>query len=401
MVRREFLSFSAGAAGAAALGLLPPTSASAQTVVKIGVINSRSGFLAAPGDEMQKGIDLFAKTHMTELPDGVSIEVINRDDGSNPEVGKRLAQELITREKVNILVGLVGSPIAAAIAPLTAEAKIPLVLTNAAGVAIPRISPYVARVSFTQWQTAMPLGKWAAGQGWKRASTAVSDFIPGHDAENAFTKGYTDAGGQILSTVRFPPSNPDFAPFMQKVKDARPDVLFVFVPGGTQATAMMKAIRDLGIREAGIQVVATQDLVADEELPNMGDAPVGLVTAGNYSAAAVRPANAEFIAAWVKEYGARSTPDFLSVGGWDGMAAVFDVIKQTKGNFTGDEAMAILKGWNNANSPRGPISIDPDTRDIVQNIYMRRTEMQDGKLVNVEFETIPGVKDPWKELNPK
>ncbi len=401
MVRREFLRFSAGAAGAAALGLLPPTSASAQTVVKIGVINSRSGFLAAPGDEMQKGIDLFAKTHMTELPDGVSIEVINRDDGSNPEVGKRLAQELITREKVNILVGLVGSPIAAAIAPLTAEAKIPLVLTNAAGVAIPRISPYVARVSFTQWQTAMPLGKWAAGQGWKKASTAVSDFIPGHDAENAFTKGYTDAGGQILSTVRFPPSNPDFAPFMQKVKDARPDVLFIFVPGGTQATAMMKAIRDLGIREAGIQVVATQDLVADEELPNMGDAPVGLVTAGNYSAAAVRPANAEFIAAWVKEYGARSTPDFLSVGGWDGMAAVFDVIKQTKGNFTGDEAMGILKGWNNANSPRGPISIDPDTRDIVQNIYMRRTEMQDGKLVNVEFETIPGVKDPWKELNPK
>ena len=401
MVRREFLRLSAGAAGAASFGLLPPTSASAQTVVKIGVINSRSGFLAAPGDEMQKGIDLFAKTHMTELPDGVSIDVINRDDGSSPEVGKRLAQELITREKVNILVGLVGSPIAAAIAPLTAEAKIPLVLTNAAGVAIPRISPYVARVSFTQWQTAMPLGKWAAGQGWKKASTAVSDFIPGHDAENAFTTGYTDAGGQILSTVRFPPSNPDFAPFMQKVKDARPDVLFIFVPGGTQATAMMKAIRDLGIREAGIQVVATQDLVADEELPNMGDAPVGLVTAGNYSAAAVRPANAEFIAAWVKEYGARSTPDFLSVGGWDGMAAVFDVIKQTKGNFTGDEAMAILKGWNNANSPRGPISIDPDTRDIVQNIYMRRTEMQDGKLVNVEFETIPGVKDPWKELNPK
>lgn len=311
MVRREFLRLSAGAAGAASFGLLPPTSASAQTVVKIGVINSRSGFLAAPGDEMQKGIDLFAKTHMTELPDGVSIDVINRDDGSSPEVGKRLAQELITREKVNILVGLVGSPIAAAIAPLTAEAKIPLVLTNAAGVAIPRISPYVARVSFTQWQTAMPLGKWAAGQGWKKASTAVSDFIPGHDAENAFTKGYTDAGGQILSTVRFPPSNPDFAPFMQKVKDARPDVLFIFVPGGTQATAMMKAIRDLGIREAGIQVVATQDLVADEELPNMGDAPVGLVTAGNYSAAAVRPANAEFIAAWVKEYGARSTPDFL------------------------------------------------------------------------------------------
>ena len=398
--RRRFIELCGGTAGAAALGLSVPMTANAQTIVKVGVINSRSGFLAAAGDEMQKGIDLYAKLHMTDLPAGIGIEVINRDDDSSPEVGKRLAQELITRDKVNILLGLVGSPIAAAIAPLTAEAKIPLVLTNAAGVAIPRISPYVARVSFTQWQTAMPLGKWAASQGWKKASTAVSDFIPGHDAENAFTKGFTDAGGQIVSVVRFPPSNADFAPFVQKVKDARPDVLFIFVPGGTQSTAMMKAIRDLGIREAGIKVVATQDLVADEELPNMGDAPIGLVTAGNYSAAAVRPANAEFVAAWVKEYGAKSAPDFLSVGGWDGMAAVFDVIKQTNGSFTGDQAMAILKGWKNANSPRGPISIDPDTRDIIQNIYMRRTEMRDGKLANVEFETIADVKDPWKELNP-
>jgi branched-chain amino acid transport system substrate-binding protein len=162
----------------------------------------------------------------------------------------------------------------------------------------------------------------------------------------------------------------------------------------------MKAIKDLGLREAGINVVSTQDLVPEEELPNMGDAPVGLVTAGNYSTAAVRPANAEFLAAWAKEYGAKSTPDFFAVGGWDGMAAVFDVIKQTKGKFSGDDAMAILKGWKHPNSPRGPISIDLNTRDIVQNIYMRRTEMKDGKLANLEFETIPDVKDPWKELNP-
>jgi len=401
LARRRFFELTGSTASAAALGMFVRKSASAQTIVKIGIINSRSGFLAAPGDEMQKGIDLYVKLHMADLPAGIGIEVINRDDDSNPEVGKRLAQELITRDKANILVGLVGSPIATAIAPLTAEAKIPLVLTNAGGVAIPRISPYVARVSFTQWQTAMPLGKWAAGQGWKKASTAVSDFIPGHDAENAFTKGYTDAGGQIVSAVRFPPSNPDFAPFVQKIKDARPDVLFIFVPAGTQATAMMKAIRDLGIREAGIKVVATQDLVADEELPNMGDAPVGLVTAGNYSAAAVRPANAEFIAAWVKEYGAKSAPDFLSVGGWDGMAAVFDVIKQTKGSFTGDQAMAILKGWKNADSPRGPISIDPDTRDIVQNEYLREVRKVGGHYVNTETETIAtALKDPWKELNP-
>jgi branched-chain amino acid transport system substrate-binding protein len=379
-------------------GAAPP--AEAQTAVKIGIINSFSGFLAAPGDEMQKGMDLYAKVHMPDLPAGVTIEIVKRDDSTSPEVGKRVAQELITRDKVQILLGVMGSPIAAAIAPLTAEAKIPLVITNAAGAAIPRISPYVARVSFTTWQSAVPLGKWSAGKGWKKGYTAVSDFIPGHDAENAFKMGFTGAGGEIIGSVRFPTNNPDFAPFVQKVKDAKPDVLFIFVPGGTQATAMVKAIKDLGLREAGIEVVSTQDLVPDEELPNMGDAPIGLVTAGNYSAAAVRPANAAFLAAWTREYGPKSTPDFFAAGGWDGMAAVFDVIKQTKGKFTGDEAMAILKGWKNPDSPRGPISIDPNTRDIVQNIYMRRTEMKDGKLVNTEFETIPDVKDPWKELNP-
>ena len=246
---------------------------------------------------------------------------------------------------------------------------------------------------------AYPLGKWAAEQGWKTAYTAVSDFIPGHDAENAFTKGYTDAGGKIIGSVRFPTNNPDFAPFVQSAKDAKPDVLFIWVPGGTQATAMMKAIKDLGLREAGINIVSTQDLVPDEELPNMGDAPLGLVTAGTYSTAATRPANKAFLAAWNREYGDKSIPDFFSVDGWDGMAAVFDLIKETKGKFTGDEAMAILN-WKNPDSPRGPISIDPATRDIVQNIYMRRTEMKDGKLANVEFDTIPNVKDPWKELNP-
>ncbi len=293
-----------------------------------------------------------------------------------------------------------GSPIAAAISPLTAEAKIPLVITNAAGAGITRISPYVARVSFTLWQLSLPLGKWASQKGWKKAYIAVSDFIPGHDAENAFKKGFTDAGGEIIGSVRFPTNNPDFAPFVQKAKDAKPDVLFIFVPGGTQATAMMKTIKDLGLREAGINILSTQDLVPDEELPNMGDAAVGLVTAGNYSSAATRPANAEFVAAWTKEYGTKPAPDFFAVGGWDGMAAVFDIVKKTKGSFTGDDAMGILKGWKEPNSPRGPISIDPNTRDIVQNIYMRRTEMKDGKLANIEFETIPDVKDPWKELNP-
>ncbi len=399
--RRHLLRLPTAIAGGLTLHPLWSAPAIAQTVVRIGIINSLSGFLGGPGDELQKGMELYAKTHMGDLPEGISLQLITRDDTSNPEVGKRLAQELITREKVHLLLGVIGSPIAAAIAPLTAEAKTPLILANAAGVAIPRISPYVARVSFTQWQTALPLGKWAAKQGWKRAFTAVSDFIPGHDAEAAFSKGYVEAGGQIVGATRFPPSNADFTPFVQRAKDARPDVLFVWVPAGGQATAMIKAIRDLGILHAGIKVVSTQDLVPDEELPNMGDAPVGVVTAGNYSTAGVRPANAVFLTAWSKAYGTTSIPDFVAVGGWDGMAAAFDIIIRTKGSFTGDQAMAILKGWKSGDSPRGPIAIDPDTRDVVQNIYLRRTEMKDGRLSNVEFDTMPDVKDPWKELNPK
>jgi len=380
---------------AIALGAVP---SHAQTV-KIGLINSNTGFLAQAGDEMEKGISLYVKTHEKELPSGVKVELIRRDDTAAPEVGKRVAQELITRERVQALLGIVGSPIAAAVAPLTAEAKIPLVITNAAGVAIPRISPYVARVSFTLWQQAYTLGKWAAQKGWKKGYTAVSDFIPGHDSEAAFTKAFTDAGGQIVGAVRFPPANPDFVPFVQRVKDAHPDVLFIFVPAGGQATGMMKAIKDLKLREAGISVVSTQDLVPEEELPNMGDTPLDLITSGIYSVAGQRPANVAFLAAWNAEYGGKAIPDFLSAGGWDGAAALFNVIKQTNGKFDGDKAMSILKGWKHE-SPRGPIMIDPDTRDIIQNVYMRRTEMKDGKLANVEFDTIPNVKDPWKELNP-
>ena len=373
--------------------------ASAQTI-KIGLINSYSGFLAHGGDQMQKGIDLYVKEHEKDLPPGVAIEIIKRDDASTPETGKRVAQELITRDHVQLLMGVAGSPIAAAIAPLTQEAKVPLVITNAAGAAIPRISPYVVRVSFTLWQEAYPLGQWAAKQGWKTAYTAVSDFIPGHDAEAAFTKGWTEAGLKVLGAVRFPTTNPDFAPFVQRIKDVKPDVAFIWPPSQEQSTTMLKTVRDLGLRPAGVNIVSTQDLVPDEELPNMGDAALGLVTVGTYSSAADRLANKAFLAAWNKEYASKAIPDYLSTDGWDGMSAIFDLIKETKGKFTGDEAIKFLTNWRTANSPRGPISIDPATRDIVQNIYMRRTEMKNGKLANIEFDMIPNVKDPWKEQNP-
>ena len=387
---------------AAALMLVPaiavaPASADA---IKIGVISSYSGFLAQGGDEMQKGIELYAKLHAKDLPAGTTVELLNRDDTSQAEVGKRLAQELITRDHVQMILGVVGSPIAAAIAPLTADAKIPFIITNAGGVAIPRLSPYIVRFSFTQWHATLPLAKWAHDQGWKTAYTAVSDFIPGHDSEAAFIKGFTDAGGTILGSIRFSPSSPDFPPVVQRVKDAKPDVVFVWVPAGTQATAMMKAIKDLDLRKSGVNIVSTQDLVPDEELHNMGDTPLGLVTGGIYSAAGDRPANKAFLAAIDKEYQGKFIPDFLTAGGWDGTHAAFDTIKHLNGKLDPDAAMAFLSNYKNPDSPRGPIAIDPKTRDIIENVYIRRTEMKDGKLANIEFFTIPNVKDPWKELNP-
>jgi branched-chain amino acid transport system substrate-binding protein len=385
----------------AALAAIPATASPswAQTI-KIGLINSYSGFLAQAGDQMEKGINLYFKEHQKDLPAGVTIQIVRRDDTAAPEVGRRMAQELITRERVQLLMGVISSPVAGAIAPLTAQAKVPFVITNAAGVNIPRLSPYIVRVSFTLWQQAYPLGQWAAKQNWKTAFTAVSDFIPGHDAEGAFTKGWTDAGLQIIGSVRFPTSNPDFAPFVQRIKDAKPDVAFIWPPGQAQATAMLKTTRDIGFKQAGIQIISTQDLLPDEELPNMGDIAVGLITSGTYSTAAERPANKAFLEAWNKEYAGKATPDFFSAHGWDGMSAIFDLIKATNGRFTGEEAIRFLTSWKTADSPRGPISIDPATRDIVQNIYMRRTEMRDGKLANVEIDTIANVKDPWKEFNP-
>jgi branched-chain amino acid transport system substrate-binding protein len=377
-----------------------PMSLAAQTV-KIGLINSYTGFVAQAADQGQKGSDLYFKEHEKDLPPGVKIEILKRDDTSNPDVGKRLAQELITRDRVQLLTGIVLSPVATAVAPLTAEAKVPLVIAYAAaGVNIPRLSPYVVRVTFTLWQQSYPMGKWAAEQGWKTGYTAVTDFIAGHDAQDAFTKAFTDAGGKILGADRFPPANPDFTPFVHRIKDAKPNVAFIFVPAQTQATAMMRAINDLGLREAGINIAAPQDLLPDEELPNMGDLPLGLITAGTYSVAGKRPANEAFLAAWKREYGDKAIPDFFSADGWDGMAMIFDLVKQTKGKFTADEAMAFFSHWKNPDSPRGPIEIDPATRDIVQNVYIRKAEKVDGKLANVEIATIPMVKDPWKELNP-
>ena len=385
----------------AAITALFGLTASAQTI-KIGFVSTYSGPAAAQGDQLDKGAKLYVKLNSDKLPPGVKVELITRDDtGPNPDVAKRIAQELIVRDKVQFLTGFVWTPNAAAVAPLTAEAKVPMVSMNAAGVNLTNMSPYIARVSFTLWQSAYPLGGWA-GKKFKRAFTAVSDFAPGHEAEEGFIKGFTEAGGTIVGSVRIPLANPDFVPYMQRVKDAKPDVLFAFNPAGKQATAMMKAYADLGLAKAGIKYIGTGDIVTDDQLQSMSDLALGVITVHHYSAAANRPANKAFVAAYKKEYGEDLNPGFMAVGAWDGMDAIYSAIRAQNGKIDPDKTMELLKNYKNPNSPRGPMAIDPDTRDVINPEYLREVRKVGGQLANVEIETITtAIKDPYKELNKK
>ncbi|HUD58767.1 MAG TPA: ABC transporter substrate-binding protein [Acetobacteraceae bacterium] len=379
--------------------LISGGSTSAQTV-KVGIINTYSGPLESQGDQMERGIVLYMKQHAHDLPAGVKIELVRRDDtGPNPEVAKRLAQDLITRDHVQLLAGVVWTPNALAIAPLVTEAKVPLIIMNAATASITTKSPYIVRVSLSLWQSSYPLGSWAVKDGIKRVFTIVSDYGPGIDSEQAFSKGFTDAGGQIAGSVRTPVANPDFVPFMQRAKDAAPDAVFAFVPGGKESTALMKTFSELGMRQAGVKMLGPGSLTTDEELQNMGDAALGVVTMNHYSAAATRPANQAFVKAYKAEFGAKEEPGYTVVDAYDGMAAIFHVVAIQNGKIDPDQTMALLKGWKDDESPRGPFMIDPATRDVVQNEYIRRVEKVNGELENVEFETIPMVKDPWKAIN--
>ncbi len=384
---------------AAALACAFP--AAAQTV-KIGLISSYSGPGAAQGDQIDKGVKLYMKLNADKLPPGVKVELVSRDDtGANGDVAKRIAQELIVRDKVQILTGVVWTPNMAAIAPLTAEAKIPFVSANASGAKVVGLSPYMARVSFTLCQSAYPLGQWAAKK-YKKAYSAVSDFAPGHEAEGCFIRGFKEGGGDVIGSVRIPLANPDFVPFMQRIKDAKPDVLFAFNPAGKQATAMMKAYGDLGMDKANIKYLGTGDITTDEELQGMGDAALGVITVHHYSAAADRPANKAFVAAYKKEYGADLNPGFMVVGAWDAMDAIYGAIRAQGGKIDPDKTMEFLKQYKSTTSPRGPMSIDPETRDVINPEYLREVRKVNGKLANVEIEMItPAIKDPLKEFDKK
>lgn len=376
-----------------------PALAAAQTI-KIGIITTYSGPGSAQGDQLDKGYKLYLKLNADKLPPGVKVEPIFRDDtGANPDTAKRLAQELIVRDRVQFLTGVVWTPNAAAMAPLTAEAKVPFVVANAAGVSVTRASPYIARVAFTLWQSSYPLGQWAAKK-YKRMYTVVSDYAPGHEAEEAFIKGYKDGGGEIAGSARVPMTATDFVPFMQRVKDAKPDAIFAFNPAGKQATAQMKAYADLGLNKAGIKYIGPGDITTDEELQTMGDAALGVLTVHHYSAAADRPANKAFVAAYKKEYGEKLNPGFMAVGAWDAMDVIFQAIRDQAGKIDPEKSMQIIRNYKTANSPRGPLQIDPETRDVVQNEYLREVRKVGNELANVELETVATqYKDPWKEMN--
>jgi len=284
-------------------------SAAAAQTVKIGVINTYTGPQAMFGEMTERAFKLYQKLHDKDLPPGVKLELVSRDDGGpNPDKARQLAQELIVRDRVQLLAGVAFTPNAMAMAPVATEAKIPLILTNAGTSVVTTRSPYIARFSFTIWQSCVPLGEWAAKK-FKRAYTLVSDYAPGHDAETAFGQGFKSGGGELIGSVRVPLQNPDFAPYMQRVKDAKPDALMVFIPAGKTATSVLKTFSDLGLAAAGIKLIGPGDITTDEELPNMGDVALGVLTVHHYSAAATRPQNKAFVEAWKKEYGAASTPN--------------------------------------------------------------------------------------------
>ncbi|MGA2087803.1 MAG: ABC transporter substrate-binding protein [Stellaceae bacterium] len=386
-------------AAAAFLAMFSAAAAFADPV-KIGILLPYSGPFARLGDTMQKAIDLYVKQHGDSVA-GNPIVLIKRDTtGPNPDTAKRLAQELITRDQVQILTGLVFTPNALAIAPDITEAKVPTVIMNAATAVITTKSPYFTRTSLTLPQTTEVFAKWAATKGGlKHVYTAVSDYGPGIDAETSFKLAFAASGGTIVDSVRFPLMNPDFAPFLQRVLDKHPQALYAFIPGGSQPVALVKTFHDLGLDKAHIRLLPSEEAADEADEQNLPVFAAGMITAMHYTAQHKSQVNRDFVNAWHDAYGADNDPDFFAVGAYDGMALIYDVVKTLNGKIGGDAAMAAIKGWKHE-SPRGPILIDPETRDIVQNVYICRVEKAGGgRLVNVEIETYPMVKDPWKERN--
>jgi len=378
-----------------AAALLGAQEAIAQEPLKIGMVIEASGAFADFGMQMMNGARAYMKVHGDTVA-GRKVQLIVKDTTGVPDVAKRVAQELVTNDKVDFLAGFGLTPSALAVASLATEAKKPMIIMNAATSIITTRSPYIARVSFTLPQVTAPLATWALKNGVTKVFTLVADYGPGIDAETQFKKTFTAGGGQIVGEVRTPMRNPEFAPFLQRIKDARPQAVFVFLPAGEQAVGFMKGFSERELDKAGIKLIATGDVTEDGVIEAMGDAPLGVVTTQHYSVAHDSPQNRTFLKAYAEVAGTSQRANFMAVGAWDGMAAMYEVAKRLNGKIDGDKAMEVLKGLS-IDSPRGPIVIDPVTRDPVETIYVRRVErLKDGKLYNVEFDKFPNVKDPTR-----
>ena len=379
MVRSYFL-----VAAAVALGLSAADTAFAQDTVKIGFILPMTGQQQSTGKQEAAAIKLYMAQHGDTVA-GKKIELIIRDDAAVPDNTKRIAQELIVNDKVTFLAGFGVTPAALSVAPLSAESKTPEIVTAAGTSIITEKSPYIARTSFTLAQSTVPMADWAADNGIKKVVTMISDYAPGVDAEKSFTAEFKKKGGDVLESVRFPLANPDFAPFLQRAADQKPDAIFVFVPSG-QGGTFVKQFVERGLDKAGIKIIGPGDVMDDDLITGMGDAVIGTVTAHLYSADHDSALNKAFVAAYKKAN--------------DGMHLIYEALKKTGGKTDGDSLIEAIKGmaWE---SPRGPISIDAQTRDIIQNIYIRKVEKKNGELYNVEFATFPAVKDPVKAAEQK
>jgi branched-chain amino acid transport system substrate-binding protein len=390
MDRRRFLTTTTAATLAA--GSLAGTKAFAADPIKIGLILPMTGQQQSTGRETLAAVKLYMAQNGDTVA-GRKIEVIVKDDAAVPDTSKRLAQELIVNDKINFVAGFGITPCALAVAPLATQAKIPEIVMCAGTSIITERSPLIVRTSFTLAQSCVPMAQWASQNGIKKVVSMVSDYAPGVDSEATFKDEFTRQGGQIIEAIRFPLANPDFAPFLQRARDAKPDALFVFVPAG-QGAVFVKQFLERGLDKAGIKIIGPGDVTDDDVLNGMGDAVLGTVTAHFYSADHDSPANKKYVSEFEKANNSMR-PNFMSVGGYDGMHVIYEALKKTNGDADGAKLVDAMKGlkWE---SPRGPISIDPDTRDIIQNVYIRKVEKKNGQLYNVEFATFKDVKDPIK-----
>ena len=387
---------------ALAIGLSVPAQAQQGKTIKIGVVLPYSGANADLGHQIDKAFDLYVKLHAQDIAPN-KVELVKRDEG--PPTGaqaKTVTTELITNDKVPLVTGFVFSPSAIALAPVMTQAKVPMIIANAGTAWITDLSPYIVRLSFSMWHPAYPMGAYAYDKvGCKTAAVAYTDFPPGKDSVEAFETAFQKAGGKVILSIPMgsPVQVPDFTPFMQRVKDAHPDCLYGFIPSGAHAAGLMKAYGEVGLKQAGIRLIGPMDLIPDNKLQDMGDAAIGTVVMGHYAVDLDSPANKAFKDEWHKAYGPDSYPDFMSAAGWDTMHAIFDTIKKLNGDLSdGMKVVNAMKGWK-ASGPRGPVQIDPDTRDIIQNEHaMEVYRKPDGKLGERILGTTENVKDECKVL---